>query len=467
MFQSWDLMYRAWLQWAGCRCSRSPGCGQAQTRPGTFVAGRLYIQRPRHAFTRPPRWVLYIVLAGILIGGVIYETRTSALQSWLLSRYARSMTYTVEAGPSSTIVFPKSGPFDERHGYTQIPEFARRLQAKGFRIREQARFSPELARIAGWGIAPPYREPAVAGLTIHSADHLSVYDRTVSDRVFKRFEDVPPIVIEALLLIENRELGQEPPDSRTNPVLEWDRLAKAGITYAGTKLGLPLRVEGGSTLATQLEKYRHSQNGRTGSLADKLQQMAGASLKVYRGGTDTRTPRREIILDYLNTVPLAAAPGHGEIHGLGDGLNAWFGLNLSDVSEALADPEDYVCQGRGLQACIDTALFSPSAELLPCSQPRSASSQGEFLRQSAGENGRDRSGLRRAGESDAGGVCTASRDLRARVYSAAKNLDRRPDQSNGYAGDSRLLRPGSAAPRSSEYSRRCFAVPGDRKFSRT
>jgi membrane peptidoglycan carboxypeptidase len=307
---------------------------------GDVVAGRLYIvQRPRRASTRPPRWLLYVVLGGILIGGVIYETRTSALQSWLLSRYAKSMTYTVEAGPSSTIVFPKSGPFDERHGYTQIPEFARRLEAKGFRIREQARFSPELARIAGWGIAPPYREPAVAGLTIRSADHLPVYDRTVSDRVFKRFEDVPPIVIEALLLIENRELGQEPPDSRTNPVLEWDRLAKAGITYAGTKLGLPLRVEGGSTLATQLEKYRHSQNGRTGSLADKLQQMAGASLKVYREGTDTRTPRREIILDYLNTVPLAAAPGHGEIHGLGDGLNAWFGLNLSDVSEALANPK--------------------------------------------------------------------------------------------------------------------------------
>jgi membrane peptidoglycan carboxypeptidase len=306
---------------------------------GDIVAGRLYIQRPRRTFTRPPRWILYIVLCGILIGGVIYETRTSALQSWLLSRYARSMTYTIEAGPSSTIVFPKSGPFDERHGYTQIPEFARRLEAKGFRIREQARFSPELARIAGWGIAPPYREPAVAGLTIHSADHFSVYDRTVSDRVFKRFEDVPPLVMEALLLIENRELGQEPPDSRTNPVLEWDRLAKAGISYAGTKLGLPLRVEGGSTLATQLEKYRHSQNGRTGSLADKLQQMAGASLKVYRDGTDTRTPRREIILDYLNTVPLAAAPGHGEIHGLGDGLNAWFGLNLSDVSDALADPK--------------------------------------------------------------------------------------------------------------------------------
>src|SRR4030095_11897709 len=85
------------------------------------------------------------------------------------------------------------------------------------------------------------------------------------------------------------------------------------ISYAGTKLGLPLRVEGGSTLATQLEKYRHSQNGRTGSLAAHIQHI-------------TRAPR-------------APAPGYGEIHGLGDGLHAWFGLSLSDVSEALAAPK--------------------------------------------------------------------------------------------------------------------------------
>ena len=33
---------------------------------------------------------------------------------------------------------------------------------------------------------------------------------------------------------------------------------------------------GGSTLATQLEKYRHSPEGRTQSARDKLQQMASA-----------------------------------------------------------------------------------------------------------------------------------------------------------------------------------------------
>ena len=58
--------------------------------------------------------------------------------------------------------------------------------------------------------------------------------------------------------------------------------------------------------------------------------MASASLKVYKSGTDTRDARREIILDYLNTVPLAAVPVYGEINGLGQGLQAWFGESLEE-----------------------------------------------------------------------------------------------------------------------------------------
>ena len=62
-----------------------------------------------------------------------------------------------------------------------------------------------------------------------------------------------------------------------------------------------------------------------------MRQMASASLNVYKSGTDTRNARREIILDYLNTVPLAAVPVYGEINGLGEGLQAWFGESLDKV----------------------------------------------------------------------------------------------------------------------------------------
>ena len=49
-------------------------------------------------------------------------------------------------------------------------------------------------------------------------------------------------------------------------------MAKASLLYTGTKLGLPVPLQGGSTLAIQLEKYRHSPKGRTSSPLDKLRQ---------------------------------------------------------------------------------------------------------------------------------------------------------------------------------------------------
>jgi membrane peptidoglycan carboxypeptidase len=71
---------------------------------------------------------------------------------------------------------------------------------------------------------------------------------------------------------------------------------------------------------------------------EKLRQIVGASLKAYREGANTRAWRERIIVDYFNTVPLAAAPGYGEIHGLGEGLHAWFGMPLADVVTALNSP---------------------------------------------------------------------------------------------------------------------------------
>jgi membrane peptidoglycan carboxypeptidase len=119
--------------------------------------------------------------------------------------------------------------------------------------------------------------------------------------------------------------------------VDWGRLSKAGLLYAGHKLGLPLPVEGGSTLATQIEKFRYADGGRTNSATDKLRQMISASLRVYREGPDTREERRDIVLDYLNSVPLAAAPEYGEVYGLGNGLHAWFGIDLDQARNVLTN----------------------------------------------------------------------------------------------------------------------------------
>ncbi len=43
------------------------------------------------------------------------------------------------------------------------------------------------------------------------------------------------------------------------------------------------------------------------------------------------------MVDYLDTVPLAARPGMGEVHGMGDGLWAWYGRDFREVNRLLAD----------------------------------------------------------------------------------------------------------------------------------
>jgi membrane peptidoglycan carboxypeptidase len=266
-----------------------------------------------------------------------HELRTSTLQSWLLSRYAASVSYEIRPGPSPSIAFPRGGPVDNQRGYPRLSDFRRRLEAAGYVVAEQARQSPETVRLVRWGVTPPYREPALVGLVVRDVRGAALYDARPRDALFPTFEDIPPLIVKTLLFLENRELTS-PTDVSTNPAIDWRRLGKAGGLYVARGVGLPVRSEGGSTLAVQIEKYRHSNGGRTLSPLDKLRQLTAASLRAYRDGPDSTASRREIVLDYLNTMPLAAAPGYGEVQGLGNGLRAWFDLDLDTVQEALAAP---------------------------------------------------------------------------------------------------------------------------------
>ena len=45
--------------------------------------------------------------------------------------------------------------------------------------------------------------------------------------------------------------------------------------------------------------------------------------------------QQRIVRDYLNLLPLAAAPGHGEVTGLGDGLETWYGTDFATINELL------------------------------------------------------------------------------------------------------------------------------------
>jgi len=283
---------------------------------------------------------VYIVAVLFVIGFFIAklvreEVQTSKYQARYLSAISEQLSFKLASGPSSSIRYPEYGPYDERLGYTLLPGVIKRLENSGFKITSQAAFSPMMNELADYGLFNIYHEKAQAGLRITDKSDQVVFNAVYPAYGYPNFKAIPPLVLETLLFIENRELLNEEYVT-VNPAIEWDRLGFAGLQLMAHKLGVTSAVPGGSTLATQLEKYRHSKNGYTNSIVDKFRQMGTASVRAYMMGPDTREMRQEIALSYLNTMPLAATPKLGEIHGLGDGLSAWFGADFAQVNQLLS-----------------------------------------------------------------------------------------------------------------------------------
>ncbi|WP_223816174.1 transglycosylase domain-containing protein [Adhaeribacter rhizoryzae] len=297
------------------------------------------------------------MLLGFLaaLGAVVYETQTSKLQARKISRYAASLTYTLKAGASNNIIYPSSGPFDKRLGYAKLPHLLERVGSHGMTIEYQSRFSPALLKYARRGLFSPYPEKHQAGLNIIDCQGQSVYHTPYPARVYASFDSIPPLVINALLFIENREL-LDTAKPYLNPAVDWDRFMQAMLHEGAQYIGFDFKRMGGSTLATQIEKFRHSPGGVTANHSDKLRQMVSASVRAYQGGPETLWARQQIVLTYLNSVPLAAAPEYGEVHGLGDALWVWFGADFNQFNQLLQQPEatgdTLLAQGKALRQVV-------------------------------------------------------------------------------------------------------------------
>jgi membrane peptidoglycan carboxypeptidase len=290
--------------------------------------------------TRRGRWrrvaagAAVLAILSTLAFGIAAESRTFWLQSTVLSRLAGQLDFELGAGPSPTVRFPSAGPYDQRLGYTDLPRFVSRLSERGYRIDRQARLSERHMATVERGLPPIYKERTQAGLALLDDSGKPMFEARYPERIYSDFDAVPALVTKTLLFIENRELLDQGA-ARRNPAIEWDRML-AVVPSALAKLADPsISVPGASTLATQIEKYRHSPFGRTDDVREKLRQMTSASLRAYLDGPDTSAARRRIVVDYLNSTPLAARAGFGEINGLGDGLYAWFGSDFEQVNRAL------------------------------------------------------------------------------------------------------------------------------------
>ncbi|RFA31050.1 penicillin-binding protein 1B [Alkalilimnicola ehrlichii] len=189
-----------------------------------------------------------------------------------------------------------------------------RVTTRGFRFpdgEEQARRAVirfEGNRVAALSAAdggelPILRlEPAIIG---------GIYPAHGEDRVLVRLEDVPPELIHALLVVEDRNFFQ-------HRGISWSGIARAAV--ANVRAGRV--VQGGSTITQQLVKNFYLTSDRT--LRRKINEAIMALLLEYR------YDKYEILEAYLNEVYLAQ-DGNRSIHGFGLAAEYYFSQPLEDL----------------------------------------------------------------------------------------------------------------------------------------
>lgn len=280
---------------------------------------------------------LSVVALVVLVVATVEEIRCSRWQAHYLASLARETGFWVQPGQVSSPVRAPDGPYDRRLGYSLLPSMMVQLDAAGYQVAAQARPSWRMEWLAFHGLFPVYREKTRTGLSIEDRTGRLIYHQDYPIRTFRSFQDIPPVVVNMLLFIENRHLLL-PGRPTLNPAVDWKRFGRALVEKAFSVVQPGRPIPGGSTLATQMEKFRHSPEGITGDPGEKLRQMASASVRAYLDGENTFPARQRIVLDYINSVPLAARTQYGEINGLGDGLWAWFGQDFEKARSILLDP---------------------------------------------------------------------------------------------------------------------------------
>lgn len=139
----------------------------------------------------------------------------------------------------------------------------------------------------------------------------SIYPAHHEDRILVKLEEVPPLLIEALLALEDRDFFQH-----------------RGISFTGVARALVANVragrvvQGGSTITQQLVKNFFLSSERT--LARKLNEAVMALM------LEARYSKQEILEAYLNEVYLGQ-DGRRAIHGFGLAAEYYFGRPLQEL----------------------------------------------------------------------------------------------------------------------------------------
>lgn len=139
-----------------------------------------------------------------------------------------------------------------------------------------------------------------------------IYPAHQEDRILVKLEEVPPLLIDALLALEDREFFQ-------HKGISFSGVSRA--LYANLRAGRV--VQGGSTITQQLVKNFFLSNERT--LVRKVNEGLMALL------LEARYSKEEILEAYLNEVYLGQ-DGRRGIHGFGLAAEHYFARPLNDLS---------------------------------------------------------------------------------------------------------------------------------------
>lgn len=323
---------------------------------------------------------------------MVSELKNSWIESRVFREADRHLSYQLAPGKSASIHYPGPGPYDWTLGYARLPAFFPHLEANGYQIQEQAHSSKLLASFSAAGLYPVYRQKDQAGLRVLDRDGHDLYSFNRPERIYPSYSSIPPVIVQTLLFIENRHMLDTKHPTR-NPAVEWSRLGKAMLDYSLHKVDSKHPVVGGSTLATQLEKLRHSPKGRTNSPVDKLRQMTSATLEAYEDGRTTLHAQQDIIREYINSIPLAALPGYGDVQGLGDGLWAWYGADVSKIDALLQAPESSLgpeqmrMRARAYREALSLLLALRSPYVYLVKDPRALETQTDRYLRALAERG--------------------------------------------------------------------------------
>jgi hypothetical protein len=197
-----------------------------------------------HSISRLIITLIWLVIAAAIMYAIHYEATTSRLQSEFFSKYAAKLTYALEEGENPDLAFPTEGPYDVRFGYTRMPKMLEALQTQGFSIVHQPRLSSSLQEFLNIGGYMIYPEKTSAGLTIMDNGTKTLHAQRFPTRTFESFEQIPPLVAQTLLFIENREL-LDPQTPYRNPAVEWDRFALAGLGQLVKHINPGINLGGG------------------------------------------------------------------------------------------------------------------------------------------------------------------------------------------------------------------------------